>query len=615
MKILTGQQIREADRATIAAEGITSLDLMERAATRIARWIERNVDPRHRLLICCGKGGNGGDGLAVARILTGSGRDCEVFLAVGSTGKIPVVAGLSEEILDPNRPTTAELSTELTAKLPTAELTTELVAETKANLARLPQQVTVRDISVERPDIEPDAIIIDAILGVGVIGEVREPLRSIIEWINSLPNRVISIDIPSGMPTEWRSVASTATTVTTSPITPTTPTAPATATPTIVQAGTTLAIEFPKLATLLPELGKYAGNVVVIPIELNTKFLAATATPYYYITKECVDKMRLPRTKFSHKGDYGHALLVAGSTTMPGAAILATGGALRSGCGLVTVHIPEKERFALTSNHPSAMLSLDPGDCFTTLPATTGHITPPETPETPETLERFSAIGVGPGLGNDPKTKIALKNLMIRVMEARKATGKIKSKEPGESEYLKEPDRPTSEYPKEDPKKSNGPEESSRPTPKITMVLDADALNIIAETPELKNLIPPCSILTPHPGELRRLTGDWRTDREKLDNVRELARETQSVVIVKGAHSVICTPDGRFLFNSTGTPGMAKAGSGDVLTGLITGLAARGYDAETASIMGVYTHGRAGERAARHRGLEAMNASDLADFL
>jgi NAD(P)H-hydrate epimerase len=147
------------------------------------------------------------------------------------------------------------------------------------------------------------------------------------------------------------------------------------------------------------------------------------------------------------------------------------------------------------------------------------------------------------------------------------------------------------------------------------MVLDADALNIIAANPHLRALIPTGSVLTPHPGELRRLVGDWADDGEKLEKASTLARETQSIVIVKGAHSVICTPDGRFFFNSTGNSGMAKGGSGDVLTGLITGLAARGYNSETPSILGVYAHGRAGERAAEMYGREAMNSADLAEFI
>ncbi len=531
MKILTGRQIRNADRATVEREGISSLDLMERAARGIARWISENVGADSRLLFCCGKGGNGGDGFAAARILADAGRDCTVFLGA-----------------NPN----------------------ELTADARANFARLPEKVKTFDITVERPDIEPNAVIIDALLGVGIAGEVREPVRGIIEWVNSLPNRVISIDIPSGMrhsnDDEFSCSENGKNDVDRAHVQKTT-----------VRAETTLTIEFPKLALLQPETGECAGNVVVISIGLDEKFTAATTTPYYYITQDWVEKLRKPRAKFSHKGDYGHALLVCGSRSMPGAAILAVGGALRSGCGLITAHVPETERFALMANHPSAMLSLDNAECFSA---------------PPDRLERFSAIGIGAGIGRDPKTVAALGQIFSEVVALRKSA-------------ICDACRVSL---------------GIAPIPaatvgKIGMVLDADALNIIAKNTEIKQFIPVGSVLTPHPGELRRLVGPWHTDKEKLEKASDLAREIDGIVIVKGAHSVICTPDGRFIFNSTGTPGMAKGGSGDVLTGLITGLLARGYDSETASIIGVYTHGRAGERAAEKYGVESMNASDLAEFL
>jgi NAD(P)H-hydrate epimerase len=467
MKILTDNQIRNADRITIEREQISSLELMERAASGIAEWFVENIDPRRRLVFCCGRGGNGGDGVAAARILADAGRDCTVFLSANPG---------------------------------------ELTDDARANFARLPKEVEVVDITVERPDIEADAVVVDALLGVGMTGEVRQPVKNIIEWINLLPNLVISIDLPSGMAAGWGSDQ-------------------AGGSRRFIHAGTTLTIEFPKLALLLPETGQYAGNTVVIPIGLDEEFIATADTPYYYITQEWVDGLRRPRAKFSHKGDYGHVLMVCGSATMPGAAILAAGGALRSGCGLVTAHVPKNERFALVANCPSAMLSLDDNDCFSA---------------PPDRLERFSAIGVGPGLGRDAKTVNALREMLEVVSGMTGLASGVR---------------------------------------KMRMVFDADALNIIAQNPDLKQFIPSDSVLTPHPGELRRLVGDWADDREKLDKASRFATETASVVIVKGAHSVICTPDGRFIFNSTGTPGMAKGGSGDVLTGLLAGLLARGYDA------------------------------------
>jgi NAD(P)H-hydrate epimerase len=498
MKILTGKQIHEVDRATIERECITSLELMERAAEEIARWIAENVGEEHRLIFCCGKGGNGGDGLAVARMLAGVGRECVVCFGA-ECNEIP-----SKKYVP--------------------------IDDNGRNLLRLPREIDVYDIVAEQPEIESDAVVIDALLGTGITGKIREPLRSIIEWMNRLPNRIISIDIPSGMSAE-----------------------PGGSNGSVVRAETTLTLEFPKLAMLLPETGECAGNIVVLPIGLDENFIAKTSTPYYYMTDEWVENLRLSRAKFSHKGDYGHALLVCGSASMPGAAILATGGALRSGCGFVTAHIPATERFALSANHPSAMLSLDGAECFSQIP---------------DGLERFSAIGVGCGLGQAEKTVDALEQLLTETYKRN-----------------------------------------------IPMVLDADALNMVAENPRLYTLIPPGSVLTPHPGELQRLVGKWDDDSEKLKKTSTLAAETKSIVVVKGAHTVICTPDGRFIFNSTGTPGMAKGGSGDVLAGYITGLTTRGYNAEAASVLGVYIHGRAGERAAEMYGSEAMNSADLAEFL
>lgn len=490
MKILTGSQIQEADRATVEREPISPLDLMERASEEIARWIGENIPQEHRLIFCCGKGNNGGDGLAVARMLHNAGFECIVFFGA-----------------DYNQAS----------------------EEAKANIARLPEGVEVYDITAEQPEIEPDAVIIDALLGTGVSGGVREPLHGIITWMNGLPNRIVSIDMPSGMATEWGNAGKT-----------------------IVRAETTLALEIPKLALLLPEAGEYAGNVVVLPIGLDAGFIAEAKSPYYYITEEYVAPMLKTRAKFSHKGIYGHTLIVCGSQTMMGAAVLAAGGALRSGCGLVTAHIPKDERVALQANWPSAMLSLDSGSCFSELPAG---------------LERFDAICAGCGLGQDKATVDALEKLLTEASEK-----------------------------------------------KIPVTLDADALNIIAANPRFRQLIPAGSVLTPHPGELRRLAGEWSDDRQKFGKASGLAGELDSVVIIKGANTAVCTPDGRVLFNSTGCAGMAKGGSGDVLAGYIAGLMARGFTAEESAVSGVYAHGRAGEKAAEYYGEEAMNSADLTEF-
>ena len=253
----------------------------------------------------------------------------------------------------------------------------------------------------------------------------------------------------------------------------------------------------------------------------------------------------LHRENASHKGDYGHLLIVAGCNTMPGAAVLATGAALVSGCGLVTVHSTERALQAIVNNYPSAMLSEDPRPQFSRVPAS---------------LERYSAIAVGPGLGKDEMSRLALKDLL-------KAG--------------------------------------------IPMVVDADALNLIAENPKMMGLIPKGSVMTPHIGELRRLVPFEKGHEEEA--ARELALKSGCVVVLKGFHTRIIDPDGKTLVNTTGNPGMAKGGSGDVLTGLIGGLMARGYDAIDAAALGVWVHGFAGDCLTEDRTAEAYSSRVLID--
>lgn len=485
MKILTGTQIKEADRYTIEHEPVSSIDLMERASVRIYEWISSNIRKESPLLFLVGKGNNGGDGLAVARLLSEKGYSCSVHIPFDRS---------------------------------------ELTEECLYNLNRLPSNVAV----VPFEDIDKNTIIIDSLLGTGVKGKLKEPLLSVIEKVNSLDNKVISIDLPSGMMSEFENN-----------------------TQTIVQADVTLTLEFPKLAMLLPEAGEYCGNMRILPIGLSKEYIEEAHSLYRYITSEIIQELKPKRETFAHKGTYGHALLICGSKGMVGAAVLSTGAVLRSGCGLVTLHIPAEERFAVQVNHPSAILSLDAQPYFSS---------------PPHDLSKYSAIGIGSGMGQAHQTIEAFKALLQSIHQ-------------------------------------------------IPLVIDADALNIIAEHYRLKQLIPENSILTPHLGELRRLVGDWKDEEEKLSLVRKLAATLKSIVVVKGAHTMVCLPDGMCYFNSTGNSGMAKGGSGDVLTGYITGLLARGCTAKQAAILGVYIHGLAGDKAAEKYGLEAMNSKDIIDFL
>ena len=535
MKILTGKDIREADLYTIEHEPVTGIELMERAAlaleAEIAAAAETTEDQKTaaeapEYLIIAGKGNNGGDGLAVARLLKGR---------FGDTRGISVILLAPSDQLSP---------------------------DCRHNLALLPPDIAVfyldgGHITADGAEFPPEqlfrrnTVVIDAILGTGVTGAVRGAALQAIRLVNEHSRRcrmVISIDMPSGLPTEPRNREEAAGADT-------------------IAADLTLTIEFPKLSLLLPETGRYAGRLRTVHIGLDRKFMDSRESAYVAVDAAYVPTLLRPRGEFDHKGTHGHALVIAGSAEYMGAAILCTGAALRSGCGLVSAHIPAAGRTAMLISHPAAIISADEAPVFSSHPADLG---------------KYSAVAVGPGIGRSEAAAAALEKLLACLPQH----------------------------------------------PEIrTTVLDADALNIISERPEMLAMIPEGSVLTPHVGELSRLLraagncglledvapagAPWCDDLHKVALVRQFCARLKSVIVLKGAHTMVCSPDGRCFFNMSGNPGMAKGGSGDVLTGLVAGLAARGYDSLSAAILGVWFHGLAGDAAAALRGMEAMNAEDI----
>lgn len=535
MKILTGKDIREADLYTIEHEPVASVELMERAAlaleAEIAAAAETTEDQKTaaeapEYLIIAGKGNNGGDGLAVARLLKGR---------FGDTRNISVLLLTAPDQLSP---------------------------DCRLNMDLLPAGISIfgfagGHITADGSEVPPEqlfrgnTVVIDAILGTGVTGAVRGAALQAIRLVNEHSRRcrmVISIDMPSGLPTEPRNREEAAGAD-------------------VIAADLTLTIEFPKLSLLLPETGRYAGRLRTVHIGLDKEFIDSCKSVYAAVDASYVPTLLRPRGEFDHKGTHGHALVIAGSTEYMGAAILCTGAALRSGCGLVSAHIPAAGRTAMLISHPAAILSADESPVFSSHPADLG---------------KYSAVAVGPGIGRSEAAAAALEKLLACLPQ-----------HPGIR----------------------------------TTVLDADALNIISERPEMLAMIPEGSVLTPHIGELSRLLRaagsrglledvapagvPWRDDLHKVALVRQLCARLKSVIVLKGAHTMVCSPDGRCFFNMSGNPGMAKGGSGDVLTGLVAGLAARGYDSLSAAILGVWFHGLAGDAAAALRGMEAMNAGDI----
>ncbi len=490
MKILPVEKIREADAYTIANEPIADIDLMERAAGQLFGWITKRVDSSHRFFVFAGPGNNGGDGIALARLLTGAGYEVNVN-----------VVRYSDKTSDSFQ-----------------ENYDRFKVTGKKKLHNLKDGDPF-------PEILEDDVIVDALFGSGLTRPVKGFPGEVIRMLNTKPALKIAIDISSGLFADISSKKANGE---------------------IVRADYTLSFQFPKLAFLLPENDVFTGSWHVLDIGLHPDFIKAIPVENFYSTRRDMTVILKPRKKFSHKGTYGHALLIAGSYGKMGAAILAAHAALRSGVGLLHVHIPQVGYTIMQTALPEAMLSIDRYENYFS--------------DIPE-LSMFNAIGVGPGLGTQHQSQMALKLLIQQF--------------------------------------------------KLPMVFDADALNILSENKTWLAFLPAYSILTPHPKEFERLAGKWKDDFERLKKQREFAKKFQLVVVLKGAYTSICTPQGDCYFNSTGNPGMATAGSGDVLTGILTSLLAQGYSSAEAAILGAYLHGLSGDIAAKKLGEEAMIAGDI----
>lgn len=494
MKLFTTKQIAEIDKFTIENEPISDIDLMERASMQITHWLVQHFSTENRMLFFVGPGNNGGDALAIARQMADLDFQCEVYLM---------------------------------------DLGKELKGSPKTNWQRLEEQEKVRLSKISQisdfPQTVSSDVLLDGLFGSGLTRPLEKLPAEIVQKINELPNTVVAIDIPSGLMGEDNSENNFET---------------------ILKADFTLTFQFPKISFLFAEHEQFTGKWEVLPIGLHPEGIEKTPSDILFVEKNDVEKLLAPRSKFSHKGTFGHALLIAGSYGKMGATVLASKGCLRAGTGLLTAHVPRLGYSIIQTAVPEAMVSIDPHDSMFT--------------EFPD-LSQFSAIGIGPGIGLKHNSKRALHELIEKA--------------------------------------------------EVPMVLDADALNILSEDKQWLKKLPANSILTPHPGEFRRLAGGSQNSWEQLDKQKKLASENNIIVLLKGAFSTIATPDGKLYFNSTGNPGMATAGSGDTLTGIILGLLAQKIAPANAVILAVYLHGRAGDLAAEKISEPALVAGDISDFL
>jgi hydroxyethylthiazole kinase-like uncharacterized protein yjeF len=473
LPLLTSPQIREADAYTIANEPISSVNLMERAAKAFVGWFVNHFpDKKQAISIYCGTGNNGGDGLAIARILHG-----HHYKSVNIK-----ITRFSDKASD----------------------------DFNVNLKKLQSTIAVTEIKPgdDFPD-EDSAVLIDAMLGSGLNKPLHGDYEKLVKHLNSLEKTVVAVDIPTGFFSEGETKSDS----------------------TVLKAKLVITFQQPKINFLLPESGPVMECWEAVNIGIDDKFVQSLNSPYQFITEKDIRQLMKPRHKFSNKGTFGHALIVAGQAKTMGAALLCSSACAHAGAGLTTACVPESGLIALNSYLPEIMAIVRQGNDLPQIG-----------------WDTFSTMAVGPGLGNDENSL----NLLCDIL----------------TNYKK------------------------------PIVIDADALNILAEHKQLWAMIPEGSIITPHMKEFDRLFGESNSWWQRLQTAIEKAKEHKICIVLKNDYTITATPDGKAYFNSTSNAAMASGGMGDVLTGIITALLAQKYSSQDACIIGTYIHGKAGDELA-----------------
>ncbi len=495
MKILSTKQLQAFDSAVITSGTYSEVEMVHKAGEVLAKAIRKTYPGVQPLYFLCGTGKNGADALVCAQILSKNGYDCHILIVHFSEKNHPVFTAILEN------------------------LQKEAI-----------QTEHINSIS-SFPELPSKSLLIDALVGTGLSRAPTGLLSEVISKINALSNKqIISVDLPSGLSAEGETYSGV-----------------------VVEADITMTFEFPKLALMMADKYQYVGNWQLLELGIGKKFSQPPVTPYRYIDMTIVSTIaeKLRRKKFSHKGDFGHPIIIAGSKGKIGAAVLCAKASLRSGAGLVTCYSPECGYNIIQTDLPEAMVCLDSDE---------NYLSAIEVD-----LNKYNCGVIGPGIGMDPKTINTFPDLL---------------------------------------KKLNLP-----------LVVDADALNIISTNIGLIELLPKQSILTPHPKEFARLVGQSNSSAEQLEKQINFSKRYQQVLILKGAHTSVAFPNGDVFFNSTGNPGMSTAGSGDVLSGIIGALLAQGLSGEDASILGVFVHGMAGDLARKRLGEIGIIANDIIDSL
>lgn len=494
MKIFSTVLIRKLDEYTIQHEPIASIDLMERAA----RSLRNKILEYFRFSSFCvlaGPGNNGGDALALSRMLLEKNYSVKVFL------------------------------------LHTGNLSADCQQNKERLIKKFPHCLQEITSLFSPPDVSENTIIIDGLFGSGLSRSLSGIYAEAVQWINASGKTVIAIDIPSGLAGEENRDLSQP----------------------IVRANYTFSFQFPKLSFFFPENEPFVGKWEILDIGIHPDGIAQTETNYYFLEKSEIKNLLHERKKFSHKGTYGHLLIIAGSKGMAGAAVLASRAALRSGVGLVTVHGPACNRIILQTKVPEALFESDKNENWITQISD---------------LKNFNSLVIGPGIGLQQEVIDFVKDLIVHV---------------------------------------------NKPCVFDADVLNIMSIN--KKNNELLLFIPYKSILTPHPKEFERLFGRDENSFDRMLKIQRLTKELKIIIVLKGAYTIIGMPDGNIFFNSTGNNGMATGGTGDVLTGIIGSLLAQNYTSEEAAIIGVYLHGLAGDLALADQSTESLIAGDVVESI
>jgi NAD(P)H-hydrate epimerase len=504
VKLLTAAEMSAMDSQATEQYGIPSLVLMENAGRAVAQVAAEDGDLRGReIAVLCGKGNNCGDGLVAARHLLRAGVHPRVF-----------VIGSFQELRNDARKN-LDMATRAGVKVSSLSDTTALEAVAG--------------------EVRRSALVIDAIFGTGFNPPARGFHEEVISFINGLGLPVLAVDIPSGLSADHGRLAGAS-----------------------IAADHTVTFGLPKVGQVLhPAAGNY-GRLTLADIGFPAVLEEKVSASHRLVTSRYASSLLSQRPHDSHKGRFGHLLILAGSRGMVGAALLAARGALRAGAGLVTVALPESQAPPCLDGLPEAMILPLPE---------TSRGTPAEgaIEVLLEQIPGKQAMVIGPGLSRHKSTARLVREIITHV--------------------------------------------------KLPLVIDADGLNALADNPSILLESTSDIVATPHPGELGRLLGlgAAQIQEQRIEVARNFSKKYGLLVVLKGARTVVASPSGHVSINNTGNPGMAAGGMGDVLTGAIGSLIAQGHSPREAAVLGVYLHGRAGDIAGTETGPWGYLAAEVAD--